>query len=363
MYADDLILIMKGNTKKDIEHKLKPIIQVIEDFGLRVNEAKTEISQNLSQIKYLGIWLDKTKHIKENKSKALDTFNNFKYIFCNGKLSNALRLHLIKAIIIQQLLYGLDIYNLTKGEIQALDCWINKRLKSVLKIQRSTPTIILRLETRIDPIKYAILTRKANFINKLKNLNLAYLGHNLTLPNITNIDWTNYNKNQLKRIIQETYKEEIRINYNYVDIENPYKNWKVKQYLENSEFPRVFKSKQNYLNWQSSTTLFKLKSYTNGLKRYTYFMEKNNTSKQCPCCNSNKVDNVDHFIWKCPKYKKARSQWLRNIKKVNIDIYKSLLQEKTSNLFRYMNIHDIYIPTIDFLTHSMKIHAIMKKVN
>ncbi|KAJ6249648.1 nuclear intron maturase 1 [Anaeramoeba flamelloides] len=361
MYADDLIIIKKGSSVKAIDEQLKPIFKIIEEFGLKVNEGKTERTQDLKEIKYLGIWLERKTHIQKNKEKALMNFNRYKYIFCNDKLSIALRINLFNAIILAQLTYGLDIYNLNKGDIRKLDIWINKRLKNQIKLQTGIPTDILRLETRIKPILQTILIRKCKFTKKLNELGLSELASNLILPQIHGVKW-GATTNKIKRDLMLNYKQQIQSKVEQANLDkHSNKNWKLIKYLENSQFPEKFRVKQNYLKWKSATTLFKLKAYTNGLRRYTYFMEKGQKTKNCPCCKK-ACDDVDHFIWKCPRLANNRKKWLSVIERYNPNIQNTINKESTPELFRAMDEEKkVYNNTIPFLTHSMKIHAMLKR--
>ncbi|KAJ3440360.1 nuclear intron maturase 1 -related [Anaeramoeba flamelloides] len=202
MYADDLILIMKGKGIDEIKEKLESqIYPVITKFGLTVNAKKTEITNKLKTIKYLGIWLNKLIHIKKNLEKADGNFNKYIYIYANEKLSNAVRIQLFKAVILPQVLYGLDVFNLLDSDIKKINIWINKKLKKILKLLVGTPTDIIKWETRTEPTSHMILKRKGNFIKKLKSLKLNHLANDLTLPQIKGIDWENMNKKDLKKKI------------------------------------------------------------------------------------------------------------------------------------------------------------------
>ncbi|KAJ6250110.1 reverse transcriptase-related [Anaeramoeba flamelloides] len=69
MFADDLILIMEGPIS-EIDKKLIIIYNIIQEFGMNPNTKKTLKSNQLSKIKYLGIWLEKGKHLKKNFEKV-----------------------------------------------------------------------------------------------------------------------------------------------------------------------------------------------------------------------------------------------------------------------------------------------------
>ncbi|KAJ6240322.1 hypothetical protein M0813_24320 [Anaeramoeba flamelloides] len=69
MFADDLILIMEGPIA-EIDKKLIIIYNIIEEFGMNPNTKKTLKSNQLSKIKYLGIWLRKKETSKKKLQKS-----------------------------------------------------------------------------------------------------------------------------------------------------------------------------------------------------------------------------------------------------------------------------------------------------
>ncbi|KAJ6226499.1 RNA-directed DNA polymerase from transposon x-element-like protein-related [Anaeramoeba flamelloides] len=85
MFADDLILIMEGPIS-EIDKKLILIFKIIQEFGMNPNTEKTLKSKTLSEIKYLGIWLEKEKHLKKNFEKKKD--ENINWEIENLKLLN-----------------------------------------------------------------------------------------------------------------------------------------------------------------------------------------------------------------------------------------------------------------------------------
>ncbi|KAJ3424217.1 hypothetical protein M0812_29457 [Anaeramoeba flamelloides] len=201
-----------------------------------------------------------------------------------------------------------------------------------------------------------ILKRKAKFLKKLKKLELEYLTKDLKLDEIEGIDWENMEEKEIKERLHETHIKTIP---NKVDSSIGEKNWKLKKYLKIAQFPNNFAQKQPYLSWKSSTTLFKLKSFSNGLCRYIYKWEPGIDSKICPCCNK-KVDDVDHFIWKCEKYEKTRKFWKNDLKNIEGFDFNIITREDTDELFRKMNVKVIYDITIEYLITNMTQHAIRK---
>ncbi|KAJ3446119.1 hypothetical protein M0812_08655 [Anaeramoeba flamelloides] len=179
MYVNDLILIIEGISKPKIEEYLKiNVYPIIKKYGLTVNDTKTEKPTALKEIKYHNIWLNKKEYIKKNLLKAKHNYQKYIYIyiyiFANGTLSNPLKKQLFKAVILPQVLYDLDVFNLTQTYYNKIDTWVNKRLGKIIKIQWGTPSDILKRETRTEPTSHMILKRKTNFIKKLKLLNWIF---------------------------------------------------------------------------------------------------------------------------------------------------------------------------------------------
>ncbi|KAJ3426456.1 hypothetical protein M0812_28912 [Anaeramoeba flamelloides] len=149
MFADDLILIIKGN-KLQLNQKLNSINEIIIQFGLKPNKEKTVISKDLKKIKYLGIYLDKISHIVYNLKKDKETFNNCKQLFNNNSLNNNLKIRLFKSFILSQLTYGLEIFNYEIKTLNSKNSWINTTITEISKINRNTPILIYKTEFKIE---------------------------------------------------------------------------------------------------------------------------------------------------------------------------------------------------------------------
>ncbi|KAJ6243123.1 hypothetical protein M0813_02983 [Anaeramoeba flamelloides] len=147
MFADDLILIMEGPIS-EIDKKLILIFKIIQEFGMNPNKDKTLKSNQLSEIKYLGIWLEKEKHLKKNFKKVKANFKKIKMIFSQQQLANGVKLQMFKSICICQLFYGLVIFNLTQNDFNSIDVWINKKVTKFLKINPHSPRIIYKTEAK-----------------------------------------------------------------------------------------------------------------------------------------------------------------------------------------------------------------------
>ncbi|KAJ6230982.1 integrator complex subunit 2 [Anaeramoeba flamelloides] len=188
-----------------------------------------------------------------------------------------------KSVLHSQLLYGLEIFDLTENDFKEIDTWINKRsLNSFLKINPHSPRLIYKTEAKIDSRKES---ENINWKSKtLKDLEL---------------ELDNYRINQLKN--------------------SP--SWKVRKYLKIVTIQGNINKQQKYLKWKGSTSILKLRTFTNYLNRYSYVMNEDK-SKFCKLCkkinNLDIIEDLDHFLWNCPAYENNRKIWISELKNINI---------------------------------------------
>ncbi|KAJ3435591.1 hypothetical protein M0812_19456 [Anaeramoeba flamelloides] len=126
MFADDLILLMKGSLI-EINFQLQKIFKIIKDFEMNPNDDKTKKTLIPKEILYL-------------------------------------------AVLHSQLLYGLEIFDLTKTDFKDIDTWINKKITKFLLINPHSPRLIYKTEAKIDPVRITIYKRRFKLIQKLKIL-------------------------------------------------------------------------------------------------------------------------------------------------------------------------------------------------
>ncbi|KAJ3438220.1 hypothetical protein M0812_17401 [Anaeramoeba flamelloides] len=169
MFADDLILIMKGSMI-EINYQLQKIYKIIKDFGMNPNDDKTKKTLIPKEILYLGIWLDKKTHLKFNFEKVNNNFETILHIFKERNFSNGLKIQFFKAVLHSQILYGLEIFDLTGSDFKKIDIWINKKITESLLINPHSPRLIYKTEAKIDLARTTIYKRKFKLIQKLKIL-------------------------------------------------------------------------------------------------------------------------------------------------------------------------------------------------
>ncbi|KAJ3442025.1 nuclear intron maturase 1 -related [Anaeramoeba flamelloides] len=194
MFADDLILIMKGSMI-EINFQLEKIFKIIRDFGMNPNNKKTIKTLIPKEILYLGIWLDKKTHLKFNLDKVKKNFKNLVNILEQKKFTNGLKIHFFKAVLHSQLLYGLEIFDLNENNFKDIDIWINKKITKFLLINPHSPRLIYKTEAKIDSVRITIYKRKYKLIQKLNFLGFKKLIKLLPFreKEVENINWKSKN--------------------------------------------------------------------------------------------------------------------------------------------------------------------------
>ncbi|KAJ3427485.1 115 kda protein in type-1 retrotransposable element r1dm-like protein-related [Anaeramoeba flamelloides] len=208
MFADDLILIMKGSMI-EINYQLQKIYKIIKDFGMNPNDDKTKKTLIPKEILYLGIWLDKKNHLKFNFEKVNNNFEKILHTFKERNFSNGLTIQFFKAVLHSQLLYGLEIFDFTESDFKKIDIWINKKITESLLINPHSPRLIYKTEAKIDLARITIYKRKFKLIQKLKILGFDKLINLLLFreKEKENINWKARNLKEL-----ESELEVYRIN-------------------------------------------------------------------------------------------------------------------------------------------------------
>ncbi len=233
-----------------------------------------------------------------------------------------------------------------------MDIWVNNYLRTILKIQKATPCDIFRYDCKIESLRIQLLKRKFKMKNKLIHLNYELLSKNLSFPKKQHekINWEiekniNILKIQIKKSLISSMKRKTK---------NPNgKNWKLKNYLKIIDLKKEWKQ-QKYLDWKSSSMIFKLRSFSNGLNRYSYVM-KDQKDKKCLFCQ-NQIEDIDHFLWYCPKYNKSRNKWIKSSQN-NKQFNKILTNKQTFSLLSNINDKYIYEKTSDFIRRNWKNRA------
>ncbi|KAJ3427438.1 hypothetical protein M0812_27024 [Anaeramoeba flamelloides] len=181
-------------------------------------------NKELKDIFYLGIRLEKNTDLEYNFKKVEKSLETLNRLFQQNKLNNGVKITSFKALILSQLYYGLEIFDLTRNDFERIDRFINKSVTNFLQINIHSPRLIYKTEAKIDLDRLKVYRRKYKLIEKLDFLNLKKLKTILnfrTLEN-ENINW------HIKGL--KLLDLELKV-FRLTELENS-TSWKVQQYLK-----------------------------------------------------------------------------------------------------------------------------------
>ncbi|KAJ3432982.1 hypothetical protein M0812_21929 [Anaeramoeba flamelloides] len=159
MYTDDLILIMKGPLIS-LKINLERIFEIIKRFEMNPHYKKTKYKKELKDIFYLGIWLEKNTHLEYNFKKVEKSLETLNRLFQQNKLNNGVKITSFKALILSQLYYGLEIFDLKQNDFERIDRFINKSVTNFLQINIHSPRLIYKTEAKIDLARLKSIPKK-----------------------------------------------------------------------------------------------------------------------------------------------------------------------------------------------------------
>ncbi|KAJ6227466.1 hypothetical protein M0813_09705 [Anaeramoeba flamelloides] len=265
----------------------------------------------------------------------------------------------VTTVLHSQLLYGLEIFDLTKTDFKDIDTWINKKITKFLLINPHSPRLIYKTEAKIDPVRITIYKRRFKLIQKLKILHYDELINYLPFrkKESENINWYSKNLKQLENELE---------NFRIKNLESS-PSWKVQEYLKIVQINNTINKQQRYLKWKGSTSILKLRNFTNYLNRYSYVMNKNK-SKLCELCkkinNLDIIEDLDHFLWNCSAYQNNRKIWISELKKINIsnilnnnNISNIIIKKDSNSLLALVGNKLIFESLIKFLNKNLGIRA------
>ena len=175
-----------------------------------------------------------------------------------------------------------------------------------------------------------------------------------------------------EEIKEQIIKRKSQFIKNYIEkSKESNQGWKTASYFKiilQQQYSTRFKQ-QRYLNHKSSGTFLKFRSFTNGLKRYSYFLDENN-SKFCNCCLKSKnplkcIEDLKYFIWNCPKYENYRNDWKEAIKSnlnttIQRKIIKAINEQDSLYLMSLANNDEFYEPSREFFIRCIQIRSFIK---
>ncbi|KAJ3448990.1 hypothetical protein M0812_01478 [Anaeramoeba flamelloides] len=280
-------------------------------------------------------------------------------IFSQQQLANGVKLQMFKSICISQLFYGLVIFNLTQNDFNSIEVWINKKITKFLKINPHSPRIIYKTEAKIDQVRISIYKRRFKLKSKLEILGFEQISKNLKFSkkDNENINWKAENLKLLNANLNQ-FRENLIINST---------GWKGQEYLKIIRYNNNINKQQKYLKWKGSTSILKLRNFTNYLNRYSYVYDKNKTkTKFCNLCkkylNLDSDEDTDHFLWDCPFYKENRIIWMKDLIQINKNnknnIFDIIRNKDSLFILSLVNDKENYDSLLRFLNKNLEIREV-----
>ncbi|KAJ3431794.1 hypothetical protein M0812_20715 [Anaeramoeba flamelloides] len=121
---------------------------------------------------------------------------------------------------------------------------------------------------------------------------------------------------------------------------------------------------------EGSTSILKLRNFTNYLNRYSYVYDKNKIkTKFCNLCkkhlNQEIIEGMDHFLWDCPFYRKNRKIWIneliqinKNNKQLKNNILDIIRNKDSLFILSLVNNKENYDSLLKFLNKNLEIRAV-----
>ncbi|KAJ6232971.1 vacuolar sorting protein [Anaeramoeba flamelloides] len=146
--------------------------------------------------------------------------------------------------------------------------------------------------------------------------------------------------------------------------------WKGQEYLKIINYNNNINKQQKYLKWVGSTSILKLRNFTNYLNRYSYVYDKNKLkTKFCNLCkkhlNQEIIEDIDHFLWDCPFYGKNRKIWIneliqinKNNKQLKNNILDIIRNKDSLFILSLVNDKENYDSLLKFLNKNLEIRAV-----
>ena len=167
--------------RKSAEEELPVIRNILSNFNLKVNEAKTEITEvsrtkdDWRKVKKLGSLLDCKEDVKRRKNLASAAFNNMYAIFVRRKnISKERLIHLYNAVVLPILIYNSGTWGLTQQSLNTLDTFHRKHLRHILGF---------RWEDKIDNYTLYYTAKSSPISTQIKSARWRLFGHILRRDN------------------------------------------------------------------------------------------------------------------------------------------------------------------------------------
>lgn len=371
LYADDIVIL--ADNPNILQRMINRLEKYCEEWSLTVNVEKSKIMvfreggilssserwffkrnpiEIVSSYIYLGVKFTPrmafTEHIKGREDKAKVCVRSTWSEFLHDKNINIdLKLELFNAVIRAIQVYAGQVFGFAYcDDIDRLQRYF---LKSILHLPDFMPTYALYLETNVIPTSVYTMKLHMNYIFKT----LFVYGEE-RLPNFLS-----------KRILEKKIfwfrgwcdrEGELMVRWSDVplektrwanciksSIENLKTNLRNKKLNQQNETQRIYKKLNpangsylmEHLNSFDVMWIIKARCDILGLNVNKF---DQNADKRCSLCNTNEVEDVLHFIGRCPVLKEFRLVWLRKYALEEIEVIRLLNGEGLtwSNLSNYI---------------------------
>uniref|UniRef100_A0A8D8VC16 Craniofacial development protein 2 n=1 Tax=Cacopsylla melanoneura TaxID=428564 RepID=A0A8D8VC16_9HEMI len=190
-YADDTVLM--ANTPQQLQNLIDRVARASATYNMKLNTSKTKIMivkkrpgicryvfnvegeplEQVSSYKYLGTYVNQDwghKHeIKIRIEMARTSFNRMRPVLCNMHLNLNTRIRVLKCYVFSVLLYGVEVWTLTKetlNRLESFEMWCYRRMLRISWIYHVTNETVLER-----------MTKTTEIITTVKRRKLAYFGH------------------------------------------------------------------------------------------------------------------------------------------------------------------------------------------
>ncbi|KAJ6249381.1 hypothetical protein M0813_17128 [Anaeramoeba flamelloides] len=272
----------------------------------------------------------------------------------------------IKYLVHHVQMFADDLILIMEGPISEIDKKLIIIFKSLQEFGMNPNTKKTLKSKQLSKIKYlGIWLEKGNHLKKnfekvksnFKKIKMIFNQQNLANGDNENINWEIDNLKSLELNLNN-FRENLIINCS---------GWKGQEYLKIIRYNNKIYQQQKYLKWKGSTSILKLRNFTNYLNRYSYVYDKNKIkTKSCNLCkkyhNTEIDEDIDHFLWNCPFHENNRKIWIKEliqINKNNENNIKDIIQNKDSLfILSLVNDKENYDSLLKFLNKNLEIRAV-----
>lgn len=341
LYADDIVLLAE-----DIE-VLQKMIKKLENYcelwSLEVNLTKSKImvyrnggktSKNekwyfkeeeieiVNEYNYLGMILTPkmvfTKHVQKRLNAAKSSINATWSSFLNKPdICIKTKYHIFSAVSRAIQSYGAQVWGHTHfEEVDKLQRYFIKR---ILKLPNSTPNYALMLESGLEDCHLFTLNLNLSYLKRtIFEFPEARLPHKLSLKILENKIFWAKSINELSNIFNVQWQPGMTL-----------QEWEEKQYYVINSL-KIKYYEERWLRAAQSETFYGNLNFTKGQYYFMDVINQNkvmwifkarcdliklngsrftkNSSKLCSLCNMKEIENIQHFICRCPILNNFRSQ-------------------------------------------------------